>query len=135
MTRKVVDLGIAAWSRGVKGFHGLHLEGPHLFAGRKGAHDPNLIRPLNREDMALYLRAARELPSLIMTVAPETVPPEQMRELVDAGIHVSLGHSGCTALRLSIDHVQLRTSEHHDVHYDAEHRSMTARTSEHAGIG
>ncbi|WP_297842246.1 N-acetylglucosamine-6-phosphate deacetylase [uncultured Roseibium sp.] len=96
VTRKVVDLGIAAWSRGVKGFHGLHLEGPHLFAGRKGAHDPNLIRPLNREDMALYLRAARELPSLIMTVAPETVPPEQMRELADAGIHVSLGHSGAT---------------------------------------
>lgn len=96
VTRKVVDLAIAAWSRGVKGFHGLHLEGPHLFAGRKGAHDPNLIRPLNREDMALYLRAARELPSLIMTVAPETVPPEQMRELADAGIHVSLGHSGAT---------------------------------------
>lgn len=96
VTRKVVDLAIAAWSRGVKGFHGLHLEGPHLFAGRKGAHDPNLIRPLNREDMALYQRAARELPSLIMTVAPETVPPEQMRELADAGIHVSLGHSGAT---------------------------------------
>ncbi|CTQ42149.1 N-acetylglucosamine-6-phosphate deacetylase [Roseibium aggregatum] len=96
VTRKVVDLAIAAWSRGVKGFHGLHLEGPHLFAGRKGAHDSNLIRPLVSEDMALYQRAARELPSLIMTVAPETVPPEQMRELADAGIHVSLGHSGAT---------------------------------------
>lgn len=95
-TRKVVDLGIAAWARGVKGFHGLHLEGPHLFVGRKGAHDPDLIRPLTREDMSLYLRAARELPSLIMTVAPETVPPEQMRELADAGIHVSLGHSNAT---------------------------------------
>ncbi|TYC65859.1 N-acetylglucosamine-6-phosphate deacetylase [Stappia sp. BW2] len=95
-TRKVVDLGIAAWARGVKGFHGLHLEGPHLFVGRKGAHDPDLIRPLTREDMSLYLRAAREMPSLIMTVAPETVPPEQMRELADAGIHVSLGHSNAT---------------------------------------
>jgi N-acetylglucosamine-6-phosphate deacetylase len=95
-TRKVVDLGIAAWARGVKGFHGLHLEGPHLFVGRKGAHDPDLIRPLTREDMSLYLRAARELPSLIMTVAPETVPTEQMRELADAGIHVSLGHSNAT---------------------------------------
>ncbi|MEE4013853.1 N-acetylglucosamine-6-phosphate deacetylase [Roseibium sp. FZY0029] len=95
-TRKVIDLAIAAWARGVKGFHGLHLEGPHLFAGRKGAHDPQLIRPLAREDMSLYLRAARELPSLIMTVAPETVPPDQIRELADAGVHVSLGHSGAT---------------------------------------
>ncbi|GAB2187075.1 N-acetylglucosamine-6-phosphate deacetylase [Roseibium sp. LAB1] len=96
ITRKVVDLGIAAWAKGVKGFHGLHLEGPHLFTGRKGAHDPDLIRPLTSEDMSLYLRAARELPSLIMTLAPETVPPEQISELSDAGIHVSLGHSGAT---------------------------------------
>ncbi|MBO6511618.1 MAG: N-acetylglucosamine-6-phosphate deacetylase, partial [Roseibium sp.] len=35
-TRKVVKLGIEAWARGVRGFQGLHLEGPHLFKGRKG---------------------------------------------------------------------------------------------------
>jgi N-acetylglucosamine-6-phosphate deacetylase len=46
--------------------------------------------------MSLYQRAARELPSLIVTVAPETVPPEQIRELADAGVHVSLGHTGAT---------------------------------------
>jgi N-acetylglucosamine-6-phosphate deacetylase len=92
-TRKVIDLGIEAWAAGVPGFQGLHLEGPHLFAGRKGAHDPELIRPMDGEDMALYLRAARELPSLIMTVAPETVRPDQIAELASAGVHVSLGHS------------------------------------------
>jgi len=95
-TRKVVKLGIEAWARGVRGFHGLHLEGPHLFKGRKGAHDPDLIRPMTEDDIELYLFAARQLPSLILTVAPETVTPEQIRRLAEAGIHVSLGHSGAT---------------------------------------
>lgn len=95
-TQKVVNLGIEAWAKGVPGFQGLHLEGPHLFAGRKGAHDPDLIRPMSDKDMALYLRAARELPSLIMTVAPETVRPDQIAELASAGVHVSLGHSGAS---------------------------------------
>jgi N-acetylglucosamine-6-phosphate deacetylase len=31
-----------------------------------------------------------------MTVAPETVQPDQIRELADAGVHVSLGHTGAT---------------------------------------
>lgn len=95
-TRKVVRLGIEAWARGVRGFHGLHLEGPHLFKGRKGAHDPELIRPLDEGDLELYLLAARQLPSLMLTVAPETVTPDQIRILAEAGIHVSLGHSGAT---------------------------------------
>lgn len=95
-TRKVVKLGIEAWARGVRGFHGLHLEGPHLFKGRKGAHDPDLIRPMTEDDIELYLFAARQLPSLIVTIAPETVTPDQVMQLSEAGIHVSLGHSGAS---------------------------------------
>lgn len=95
-TRKVVKLGIEAWARGVRGFQGLHLEGPHLFKGRKGAHDPDLIRPMTDEDMELYLYAAGHLPSLIVTIAPETVTPDQIRRLAGAGVHVSLGHSGAS---------------------------------------
>lgn len=93
-TRRIVNLAMEAWSARVPGFHGLHLEGPHLFAGRKGAHDAELIRPMSAEDMALYLEAAQSLPSLMITIAPETVTPDQVRELAAAGIHVSLGHSG-----------------------------------------
>jgi len=95
-TRKVVELGIEAWEAKVPGFQGLHLEGPHLFAGRKGAHDADLIRPMTQDDLALYLRAALHLPSLMITVAPETVSPDQIRSLAEAGIHVSLGHSGAS---------------------------------------
>ncbi|WP_415716946.1 N-acetylglucosamine-6-phosphate deacetylase [Roseibium sp.] len=95
-TRKVVKLGIEAWARGVRGFQGLHLEGPHLFKGRKGAHDPDLIRSMTDEDMELYLYAAGHLPSLIVTIAPETVTPDQIRRLAGACVHVSLGHSGAS---------------------------------------
>jgi len=95
-TRRVVKLGILAWARGVRGFHGLHLEGPHLFKGRKGAHDPDLIRPMSEADIELYLYAARQLPSLMVTIAPETVTPDQISRLAQAGAHVSLGHSGAS---------------------------------------
>jgi N-acetylglucosamine-6-phosphate deacetylase len=96
VTRKVVDLGIAAWKDRVPGFQGLHLEGPHLFAGRKGAHDASLIRPMTDEDIRLYLRAANELPNLIITLAAETVSPDQIATLAGAGIRISLGHSGAS---------------------------------------
>lgn len=95
-TRKVVELAIQAWSARVPGFHGLHLEGPHLFAGRKGAHDADLIRPMTAEDLELYISAARSLPSLMVTIAPETVTENQVRDMSEAGIHVSLGHSGAS---------------------------------------
>lgn len=95
-TRKVVELAIQAWSARVPGFHGLHLEGPHLFAGRKGAHDADLIRPMTAEDLELYISAARTLPSLMVTIAPETVTENQVRDMSEAGIHVSLGHSGAS---------------------------------------
>ncbi|MES0882210.1 N-acetylglucosamine-6-phosphate deacetylase [Roseibium sp. SCP14] len=96
VTRKVVELGIAAWNERVPGFHGLHLEGPHLFAGRKGAHDADLIRPMTDEDIELYLKAADQLPSLIITLAAETVSADQISTLSKAGVRVSLGHSGAS---------------------------------------
>ncbi|PVB63633.1 N-acetylglucosamine-6-phosphate deacetylase [Labrenzia sp. 011] len=92
-TARVIELAMKAWTDRVPGFHGLHLEGPHLFAGRKGAHDAGLIRVMTDDDIALYLAAARHLPSLMITIAPETVDREQIARLAGAGIHVSLGHS------------------------------------------
>ncbi|GAB4576857.1 MAG: N-acetylglucosamine-6-phosphate deacetylase [Roseibium sp.] len=95
-TRKVVGLAVRAWKERIPGFHGLHLEGPHLFAGRKGAHDAALIRPMTEDDLELYLAAARELPSLILTLAPESICLGTIARMARAGIHVSLGHSNAT---------------------------------------
>ena len=78
---------------GVPGIEGLHLEGPHLALSRKGAHDPDLICPMEDADLDLLLDAARRLPVLKVTVAPEAVSPRQMHRLSEAGILLSLGHS------------------------------------------
>ncbi|SHM34522.1 N-acetylglucosamine-6-phosphate deacetylase [Roseibium suaedae] len=92
-TRLAVAAGIEAAKKGVPGFAGLHLEGPHLSVARKGTHAPELIRPMTDEDLALMLAAVKELPCLLVTLAPENATPDQVRKLVEAGVVVSLGHS------------------------------------------
>lgn len=95
-TESVIAAGIRAARAAVPGFLGLHLEGPHLDPRRRGAHDPALIRPMTDADLALLLRAARDLPHLLVTLAPESVTPAQIAALAGAGAVVSLGHSDCT---------------------------------------
>ncbi|HEY9010786.1 MAG TPA: N-acetylglucosamine-6-phosphate deacetylase [Devosia sp.] len=92
---QAIAAGIAALGH-VPGFLGLHLEGPHLSIARKGAHDPALIRPMDEADIQRLLRAKAKLPNLIVTVAAETVGPEQISRLAKAGIIVSIGHSDAT---------------------------------------
>ncbi|SEP71006.1 N-acetylglucosamine 6-phosphate deacetylase [Devosia sp. YR412] len=88
-----IAAGKAAADQGVPGFIGLHLEGPHLSLARKGTHDPALIRPMDDADLARLIAARKDLPNLLITVAPETVNPSQIKALTDAGIVVSIGHS------------------------------------------
>ncbi|MBD8891232.1 N-acetylglucosamine-6-phosphate deacetylase [Roseibium litorale] len=92
-TRLAIAAGIEAAKKGVPGFAGLHLEGPHLSLARKGTHAPELIRPMTDADLALILEAVRELPCLLVTLAPENATPDQVRKLVEDGVVVSLGHS------------------------------------------
>ncbi|ODT76977.1 MAG: N-acetylglucosamine-6-phosphate deacetylase [Pelagibacterium sp. SCN 64-44] len=95
-----IAAGKAAVEAGVPGFLGLHLEGPHLALARKGTHDPALIRPMDDEDLSRLVAARAALPNLLVTVAAETVRPEQIAALAEAGLIVSLGHSdtdGATA--------------------------------------
>ena len=92
-TEAVLTAGAVAARSGVPGFLGLHLEGPHLSLARKGAHDPALIRPMDEADLVRLERARPLLPHLLVTVAAETVTPEQIARLVRAGIVVSIGHS------------------------------------------
>jgi N-acetylglucosamine-6-phosphate deacetylase len=87
---EAVGLAIA---EGVDGIGGLHLEGPHLSLARKGAHDPALIRPMTDRDLARLTEAARLLPALMVTLAPENATLDQVAELTGAGVIVSLGHS------------------------------------------
>ncbi|NGP19025.1 N-acetylglucosamine-6-phosphate deacetylase [Devosia aurantiaca] len=93
INQAAIAAGIAAAEAKVPGFIGLHLEGPHLSLARKGTHDPALIRPMDNADLERLISAASSLPNLLCTVAAETVRPEQIKALVNAGIVVSIGHS------------------------------------------
>lgn len=95
VTRRAVDAVADAVKDGVPGIGGLHLEGPHLSLARKGAHDPALIRPMGEADLGFLVEAAARLPRLLVTVAPESVTPEQIARLSAAGVVVSLGHTDC----------------------------------------
>jgi len=73
---------------------GIHLEGPHLNAGYRGVHDAARMRPL--DDDALELLCSLRSGRTLVTVAPETVPPETISRLRDAGVIVFGGHSAAT---------------------------------------
>ena len=96
-TTQAISAAQAAVSDGIAGVGGLHLEGPHLSLARRGAHDPSLIRPMTDGDLEILMAAAQSLPSLYLTVAPESVSNAQIQALCAAGAIVSLGHSDCDA--------------------------------------
>ena len=92
-TRAAIDAAEQAIAKGVPGIIGIHLEGPHLSIARKGAHDSTLIRPMEAQDLELICDAARRLPNVMVTVAPEKVTTAQINAMSAAGVIVSLGHS------------------------------------------
>lgn len=93
IVNQAVDAVKQAIRNGIAGIAGLHLEGPHLARSRKGAHDSSLIRPMTEADCRHLMQAARELPVLKITVAPESVSTDQIRNLTKVGVLVSLGHT------------------------------------------
>ncbi|MAN77282.1 MAG: N-acetylglucosamine-6-phosphate deacetylase [Rhizobiales bacterium] len=93
VTRSALDAGIAAHAQKVPGFVGLHIEGPHLSVARKGAHNPAFIRPMDEADLQALAAARHAMPALLTTIAVETVGPDQIARLVQAGGTVSVGHS------------------------------------------
>ena len=80
-----------------RGVAGLHLEGPHLAPARKGAHLAELMRPVDNSDVKALSAAAEAIGTLLVTMAAEQVTARQVRELSEAGVTVSIGHSDCTS--------------------------------------
>jgi N-acetylglucosamine-6-phosphate deacetylase len=73
------------------GILGVHFEGPHLSLPKRGVHPTEHIRGLSGEELALYGR--NDLGIKLVTVAPENVTAEQIRQLVELNVIVCLGHS------------------------------------------
>ncbi|EJL53991.1 N-acetylglucosamine-6-phosphate deacetylase [Rhizobium sp. CF122] len=80
-----------------RGVAGLHLEGPHLAPARKGAHLAELMRPVEDKDVKAFIAAKEAIGTLLVTMAAEQVTAKQVRELSEAGVTVSIGHSDCTS--------------------------------------
>ena len=70
---------------------GIHLEGPHLSPDAKGVHGDPHIRPMIDDDMNLYRPEAGEI--MLITIAPESVTPQQIKILRAQGCIVSIGHT------------------------------------------
>ncbi|NRN28906.1 N-acetylglucosamine-6-phosphate deacetylase [Photorhabdus heterorhabditis] len=73
---------------------GLHLEGPYLNPIKKGTHNPELIRQPTPEMINFLCDNADVITKL--TLAPEMVEQKYIRQLVEAGIVISAGHSNAS---------------------------------------
>lgn len=73
------------------GILGIHIEGPFLDVERKGAHAIRFIREMGEADVAQLAGIA--CGAVMLTLAPNRVPPHMIAALVKQGVLVSLGHS------------------------------------------
>jgi N-acetylglucosamine-6-phosphate deacetylase len=72
---------------------GLHLEGPFLNLKKRGAQNPDFIKPINPEDLRALAEASRDLRTII-TVAPEVGDNlGRIPEVREKGLTVSIGHT------------------------------------------
>jgi N-acetylglucosamine-6-phosphate deacetylase len=73
------------------GILGLHLEGPYLSLEKPGVHERRQLRQPSPDELAMLTAPRNGV--LLVTLAPEIVPPGFIAQLVAAGVRVSLGHS------------------------------------------
>ncbi len=85
----------AAISNDMLGIVGVHFEGPHLSVPKKGIHPEHHIRKITDDELALFAR--KDLGQVCVTLAPENVSCNVIRELVAHNVKVFLGHSNATA--------------------------------------
>ncbi|HEX3984163.1 MAG TPA: N-acetylglucosamine-6-phosphate deacetylase [Acidisoma sp.] len=82
------------------GIAGLHIEGPFISPQRPGVHDPRFIRRMEAADADWLASLAASLP-ILLTVAPEEVADSHLRQLADAGVVLSAGHTAASAERIA----------------------------------
>jgi N-acetylglucosamine-6-phosphate deacetylase len=88
----------AAIESHVPGVLGVHIEGPFLNAERRGVHDAGKLRSLDAA--AVKLLSTPHGGVTMVTLAPERTTPQLIRELSDAGVIVSAGHTNATFAEL-----------------------------------
>ncbi|WP_286233726.1 N-acetylglucosamine-6-phosphate deacetylase [Thalassotalea sediminis] len=89
--QRAADAMSEAIAQKVPGILGVHFEGPHLSVAKKGTHAEEYIRPISDEEWAVLER--KDIGQILVTLAPETVAPEDITRMVSLGIKVCLGHT------------------------------------------
>jgi len=75
----------------VPGVLGIHLEGPYLAPARKGTHDDAKFRVPDADEIAMATSLENGIS--LLTLAPERVPAETIRAIVERGGIVAAGHT------------------------------------------
>ncbi|MEL1263240.1 N-acetylglucosamine-6-phosphate deacetylase [Pseudoxanthomonas putridarboris] len=94
----VMECAIAATreaiAQAVPGVLGIHLEGPYIAPARKGTHDAGKFRVPDADEV----RMATSLDNgvTLLTLAPEQVPADTIRAMVERGAIVVAGHTAAT---------------------------------------
>lgn len=94
MIRRAVEVMRAYLAQHTSQALGLHLEGPWLSPRKPGTHNPALIRTPEPELVDFLCENADVIAKI--TLAPEQVNGSVVRQLRDAGIVISAGHSHAT---------------------------------------
>lgn len=94
MMRRAVEVMRAYLAQNANTALGLHLEGPWLSPRKPGTHNPDLIRTPDKALVDFLCENADVISKI--TLAPEQVDAAVIRQLSDAGIIVSAGHSHAT---------------------------------------
>jgi len=92
--RRAIDATRAAIAQGVPGVLGIHLEGPYIAPARKGTHDANKFRVPDADEIAMAASLDNGL--TLLTLAPERVPLDSIRALVERGVIVAAGHTAAS---------------------------------------
>lgn len=100
--RRAVAAVADAIAQRIPGVLGIHLEGPFLATQRKGIHDAAKFRIPDGSDIALIADADH---TTLLTIAPENVALDTVRELSARGVIVAAGHTAATyeQTRASLD--------------------------------
>lgn len=91
---KAIDAVRQAIARGVPGVLGIHLEGPYIAPARRGTHDAATFRVPDADELALA--ASLDNGVTLLTLAPERVPQDTIRALVERGVVVCAGHTAAS---------------------------------------
>lgn len=71
---------------------GIHIEGPYISKIKKGIHNPIYMKPISQEMVDFLIASAKNVPIKI-TMAPEENSIDRIKQLVDGGVKVSIGHT------------------------------------------